>query len=198
MTVFNPGNKLNPTIGELLKPAMNIVKQEDADQYLKSYIEFTQHDGSSFLSNKEVEQICKSNIGYFAGYYSDEVRERVERLFNCSHPIFGSIKENGTITPEKAFQAGLRLKSFSCNLDFTDKVKEKIDTRNEVNTNISVLDQKIMEQRKQNELAELQTQENLIISRGITPQLLQQKVIDKWDGHLSTYNGNPAFTIPLK
>lgn len=99
----------------------------------------------------------------------------------------------------KAFElAGLRLKSFSCNLDFTDKVKEKIDTRNEVNTNISVLDQKIMEQRKQNELAELQTQENLIISRGITPQLLQQRVIDKWDGHLSTYNGNPAFTIPLK
>ena len=39
---------------------------------------------------------------------------------------------------------------------FSDKVKAKIDNRNEVNTNISVLDQQILEQRKRNELAELE------------------------------------------
>lgn len=92
----------------------------------------------------------------------------------------------------KAFaDAGLELISFSSNLDFSEKVKQKIDTRNEVNTNISVLDQQIAEQRKRNELAELQTQENIIKSRGITEELLQQQAISKWNGVLpSTWSGS--------
>lgn len=88
---------------------------------------------------------------------------------------------------------GLELLTFSCQLDFSDKVKAKIDTRNEVNTNISVLDQKIAEQKKQNELAELQAQERLIESKGITPQLLQMEFIRKWDGHTPIYGSAPFF-----
>lgn len=88
---------------------------------------------------------------------------------------------------------GLELLTFSCQLDFSDKVKAKIDTRNEVNTNITVLDQRIAEQRKQNELAELQAQENLIRSKGITPQLLQEEFIRKWDGHTPIYGSAPFF-----
>lgn len=93
---------------------------------------------------------------------------------------------------KKSFEAaGLELISFSSNLDFSDKVKSKIDTRNEVNTNISVLDQQISEQRKKNELAELQAQENIIRSRGITQEILQQQAIDKWNGVLpSTWSGS--------
>jgi hypothetical protein len=92
---------------------------------------------------------------------------------------------------KKSFaNSGLELISFSSNLDFSQKVKSKIDTRNEVNTNISVLDQQIAEQRKKNELAELQAQENIIRSKGITPQLLNQQALEKWDGKLpSTYSG---------
>lgn len=82
---------------------------------------------------------------------------------------------------KKAFeQKGLQLLSFSANLDFSDKVKSKIDSRNEVNTNISVLDQQILEQRKKNELAILKAQENIELSKGITPQLLQQQFIEAW------------------
>lgn len=82
---------------------------------------------------------------------------------------------------KKAFEdAGLELMSFSSNLDFSDKVKSKIDTRNEVNTNLSVLDQQITEQKKKNELAELKAQEGVILSKGITSQLLQQQFIDAW------------------
>jgi len=33
----------------------------------------------------------------------------VERLFRCSHPIFGSIAENGEPSPEEAFNAGVDL-----------------------------------------------------------------------------------------
>lgn len=87
-------------------------------------------------------------------------------------------------------KSGLRLISFSLNLDFSKKVKAKIDSRNEVNTNISVLDQQIAEQKKRNELEALKTEQNKIRSAGITPQILQEQSIRKWDGKLpSTYSG---------
>jgi hypothetical protein len=98
----------------------------------------------------------------------------------------------------KAFEdKGLELITFSANLDFSDKVKAKIDSRNEVNTNISVLDQQIAEQKKRNELAELQAQENIILSRGITNQILQQQFIQKWDGKTPLY-GNMPITLLKK
>jgi hypothetical protein len=88
-------------------------------------------------------------------------------------------------------KAGLELVSFSLNLDFSSKVKAKIDSRNEVNTNISVLDQQISEQRKKNELELLKTEQLIIRSRGLTPEIMQEKVINKWSGVLpTTYSGN--------
>lgn len=98
-------------------------------------------------------------------------------------------------------EKGLELISFSSNLDFSDKVKSKIDTRNEVNTNVSVIDQQIVEQKKRNELAELQVQEQLIISKGLTPQILQKQALDKWNGVLpTTITGttNTVMNIPIK
>lgn len=95
-------------------------------------------------------------------------------------------------------EKGLALKSFSSNLDFSSKVKEKIDARNEVNTNISVLDQQIQEQRKRNELAELKAQENIILSKGLTPQVLQHEFISKWDGTSALYGVNPILNKPVK
>ena len=96
---------------------------------------------------------------------------------------------------KKSFEdKGLELITFSANLDFSAKVKEKIDSRNEVNTNITVIDQQITEQKKRNELTELQAQENIIRSRGLTPQILQLKLIEKWDGKSSLY-GNTQLTF---
>ncbi len=96
---------------------------------------------------------------------------------------------------KKSFEEkGLELITFSANLDFSDKVKAKIDSRNEVNTNVSVIDQKIIEQRKQNELELLQTEQNLIKSKGITKELLQQQFIEKWDGKTPLY-GNMPITL---
>lgn len=57
-------------------------------------------------------------------------------------------------------------------LEFSRAVRDKIDSRNEVNTNISVLDQKIEEQKKQNELEQLKTEQALIASRGLTREIL--------------------------
>lgn len=91
----------------------------------------------------------------------------------------------------KAFaDKGLKLQSFEANLEFSEKVKERIDTRNEVNTNISVIDQQILEQNKRNELAKLQRDHNRILSEGLTPQILQDKFIDKWDGKTPLYGSS--------
>lgn len=81
---------------------------------------------------------------------------------------------------------GLQLENFSSQLEFSKKVTEKIDNRNEVNTNITVLDQQIEEQKKRNELYRLQAEGNRIVSEGITQQLLDQQALSKWDGKLPT------------
>ena len=86
---------------------------------------------------------------------------------------------------------GLKLLSFSAQLEFSDKVRDKIDSRNEVNTNISVLDQRIEEQKKQNQLEELITQQALIKSRGLTKEILCEMFIDKWDGKTPLYSAIP-------
>ena len=70
-------------------------------------------------------------------------------------------------------------------------MKEKIDSRNEVNTNISVLDQQIEEQKKRNELEALKTEQALIKSRGLTKEILYQQFIDKWDGKTPIYGAIP-------
>lgn len=93
---------------------------------------------------------------------------------------------------------GLTLTTFSCQLDFSKKVREKIDSRNEVNTNVSVLDQQIIEQRKRNELEKLKTEQNIIRSQGITPQLLQEQFIEKWDGKTPLYSDVPTLLKTVK
>lgn len=55
-----------------------------------------------------------------------------------------------------------------------------------------------MEQKKKNELAALQRDYNKILSEGITPQLLQQQFIEKWDGHTAIYGSAPFFIKDLK
>ncbi len=126
-------------------------------------------------------------------YTTDELMENGGNL---------KFEDSVQLLVRKSFEAkGLELITFSCNLDFSDKVKAKIDTRNEVNTNISVLDQQISEQRKANELEELRTEQNIIRSRGLTPQLLQEAAIEKWNGILPTTmtgNSSTVMNIPIK
>lgn len=95
---------------------------------------------------------------------------------------------------EKEFEKrGLQLLTFSAQLEFSDKVKEKIDSRNEVNTNISVLDQQIEEQKKLNELEQLKTEQAIIRSRGLTKEILYKQFIDRWDGKTPLYGIVPEF-----
>lgn len=97
------------------------------------------------------------------------------------------------VVEEEFNRRGLQLLTFSAQLEFSDKVKEKIDNRNEVNTNISVLDQQIAEQKKRNELEELKTQQALIASKGLTREILYKQFIEKWDGKTPLYGVTPEF-----
>ncbi len=85
-----------------------------------------------------------------------------------------------TIIDKEFEERGLKLKSFSAQLLFSKKVTDKIDQRNEVNTNVTVIDQKIIEQKKQIELELLVTKANLIHSEGITENMLKQQAIEGW------------------
>ncbi len=88
-------------------------------------------------------------------------------------------------------KSGLELIEFAPNLDFSNKVKAKIDSRNEVNTDIGVLDQQIAKQRKTNELETLITEQKLIQSRGLTPQILKLREIEAWEkARVPIYGGN--------
>lgn len=111
MTTFNPENKDILNYRESLNPAMEITDPEDAKQYKEALIKYTERFLTNGLSESGMtaEEVVNSNLGYYAGYYSLETRERVEKLFNCSHPVFGSIKDNGAPTPKQAFEAGLEI-----------------------------------------------------------------------------------------
>lgn len=95
------------TIAQSYGPAMEIETQEEADRYFEELVDY--HVAHVLgRSRADAAAIEKSNLGYYAGYCSHETRERVERLFKCSHPIFGSIAKNGAPTPESAFAAGMK------------------------------------------------------------------------------------------
>ena len=110
MTKFNPEGKAVMTFGESLGPAMKITKQEDASQYFKNYVAFIQecHDKEPRLDDKTAEQVARENLGYYAGYYDNATRLRVEKLFSCTHPIFDQASL-GCPTAEEAFKLGAEL-----------------------------------------------------------------------------------------
>ncbi len=92
------------TYGEKYDPAMGMTDQMEANRYFNDCVEHTMR---MLPTNRaDAERIERSNFGYWAGYYDEETRRRVERLFRCAHPIFGSIAEKGSPTPEEAIEMG--------------------------------------------------------------------------------------------
>ncbi len=105
MTTLNDDQ--NYTIGELYRPAMQIKDAAEAREYFAELVRW--HSKKWGKTESESIATMKSNLGYFAGYYDSETRQRVETLFECSHPIFGSVAENGTPSAETAFAKGVEL-----------------------------------------------------------------------------------------
>lgn len=95
----------NITIGEKYGPAMAIMSQDKADAYFE---ECVKHSMSFGKTREEAEYIERQNLGYYAGYHSHATRLRVERLFNCQHPVFGAA-ERGPVSIDDAIGTGMAL-----------------------------------------------------------------------------------------
>jgi len=94
-----------PTIGERYGPAMEIRGQAEADRYFKELVRWQMQEGG--LDQAEAERIERANLGYYAGYYDNETRARIERLYSCSHPVFGPIAERGAPDPAEVVRLGM-------------------------------------------------------------------------------------------
>ncbi len=77
-----------PTIGEVYGPAMTIDDQAEADTCFEGLVQTALANGAG--SRELAEALVRSNLGYYAGYYGEATRERVERLFGARHPVFGA------------------------------------------------------------------------------------------------------------
>lgn len=64
------------TFGEILGPAMEITSQQEADEYFEALVQRSMDNFGQ--PREEAIAVQKVNLGYYAGYYSDETRERVE------------------------------------------------------------------------------------------------------------------------
>ena len=82
---------------------------------------------------------------------------------------------------------GFELVSFSAMLDYSSKVKNIIDARNQSNTQVSTIDSKIVQAKKQLELERINTEIAKVKSQGLTDEILQDKFISKWDGKTPLY-----------
>lgn len=94
---------------------------------------------------------------------------------------------------------GFELMSFSAMLDYSEKVKEIIDQRNQSNTQIATLDSKINEAEKQLRLTQLNAQIDIERSRGLTNEILKEQFIKKWDGKTPIYGTiDQTLMVPAK
>lgn len=76
------------TIGEKYNKISEIKTKEEAKEYFNICVE---HTMLFEKTKEEAEKIEKYNIGYYSGYFDDNTRQRILKLFECSHPIFGNI-----------------------------------------------------------------------------------------------------------
>lgn len=93
------------TIGDKYDPAMKVTTPAEAAECFARLVEHSMLLG---LTKEKAVALEKLNLGYFAGYYDQETRLRVERLFECEHPVFGKAID-GRPTMQQAFNAGLRM-----------------------------------------------------------------------------------------
>ena len=75
--------------------------KKEARKYFRALVRRTMY--LSGKSRRSAEYLVKNNIGYWAGYHDSGTAQRIWRLFECAHPVFG----RHIPTPDEAFQAGI-------------------------------------------------------------------------------------------
>lgn len=93
------------TIGEVFNLALKLAKEDPSGEAKDFFYEYVNYISTTnhYSWDKSIE-IAKSNLGYFAGYYNQEVCDIIYKTYQCSHPIFGD--KPFDVSPEEAFNKG--------------------------------------------------------------------------------------------
>ena len=92
------------TIAERYDPAMTITEEKEADAYFEVLVVYAMRTFGK--SREEAERDERTSLGYYAAYFGRETRERVEKLFDCEHPVFGPVSVE--LSPEELVLRGMR------------------------------------------------------------------------------------------
>lgn len=92
------------TYEDLYDPAMEVQTKEQATSYFNKLVQLQVNHG---VQPDIASKVIKVNLAYWAAYGDEERRERIERLYECEHPYFGKISENGRPTTDEALQLGM-------------------------------------------------------------------------------------------
>ena len=84
---FKWKNQEYKLLDEIIDTALTL-KGEEQKEFVKAYCAMGVY--------------ARSNIGYFSGYYESVKRLEICKVFETTHPIFGT----STTTPEEAFEMG--------------------------------------------------------------------------------------------
>ena len=101
---------MNKTYGEMMKEAMAIKTQEEADDFLKREVTCMKEHNPTW-SLEKCESVVKSNLGYMAGYYDQTASLHVQKFWGANHPIFGGPSYWGNLSPKEAFEKGRQIGS---------------------------------------------------------------------------------------
>jgi len=86
----------------------------ECEEFFRQYIDYIVSETG--ITVEEATERAKSNFGYFAGYFSEEIRKLIEDTYEAMHPIFGSVDNH--VTPDQAYQLGLEMgKKHKDNID---------------------------------------------------------------------------------
>jgi hypothetical protein len=75
------------TYGEAYDPAMKITDPDEASEYFEALVERSMRLFGKSREQAEADE--RSSIGYWTGYHDNETAVRVQKLFDCAHPIIG-------------------------------------------------------------------------------------------------------------
>ena len=95
------------TYGEQFKSALACETTEQAEEWMEAEVRhFVDFHGET---PQGAVKIIKHNIGYMAGYYDNTTVQKIHRLFNAVHPIFGTAMSHADVGPERALELGKKL-----------------------------------------------------------------------------------------
>ena len=102
---MNYRGKTYKTIGEVFNEALRLARTDsyEAKEFFKEYINWI--STQNHYSWDKATEIAKSNLGYFAGYYDEEVCDIIYKTYQCSHPIFGD--KPFSVSAEEAYKKGI-------------------------------------------------------------------------------------------